>query len=481
LLEQYSDLVKSVPKYERYSTVDELDENSRNLAKRFPGKVKYYQCGVARNGEPIRVLKIGEGKLNALLYGFPHANEPVGSLMIDHFAKALAEDDDLRQSLGFTWYLVKAIDVVGARRNEGWFSQPHDPAGRALSGFRWPQSEEVEWTFPVEYKTMHWTKPPPETRTLMRLQCEIKFDFINCLQDQGAGGVMYCVSDPCPELYAIYQEIAMKDGLQLHQAGGSWYSGTYIRMANGIYKHGVAETYYDYIVDRERMIATGGCAPLIGSHVARGINPEDVLNHGTPIFGYAKTVNPNVFVHQCEVSRGLYHTNNPKYYSFEESDATLADVSLSLFAVIEEWTKSVEETYQKARPYLTSSSVESMDASTRKTWDDIKGGKREAETDPLLRKKATWGEKLSIPLETELGGMMALGRLFKILQNEYWREGSYKARLEPLIEETKTKMEQWHERMKRNEYKAVPIRDLVACELAANIAAADYLRKKSGK
>lgn len=475
--EEYSDVLKNVPDYKKYLTVDENNRNSHELAKKFPDKVEHYQLGIARNGEPMMVLKVGDGKLNALVYSFSHSNEPVGSLTTDHFSRLLAEDDDLQKKLGFTWYFIKAADVVGARQNEVWFDDPTDLINRSIHNYRTPRSEECEWGYPVEYKTYKWDRSPPESKSMMRLLYEVRFDLIHCCQDQSAGGTLQTVSDPCPELYPLYQKIINKYNLQLHQAGGSWYSGTYKKLADGIYTHGIIETFYEYICNREKLIAEG-YEPVIGAYIPRGANPEDVLINGDPLFGFSKTINPDVFMHQCEVSRGLYNENDSKYYSFEESDATLADVSLSLLALTEEITDSKEGLFSNVREYLPSESIVRIENDLRGNRAIIEGGRNEAEKDPLLKRSATLGEKLSIPLETERYGLDAFGGLYRQIAFDYWRRDSYKAKLGRCLEEIKDEMNAWYKRMKNNGYEDVSIKRLVSCQIEANLLAAEYVRKK---
>ncbi|RKX50622.1 MAG: peptidase, partial [Thermotoga sp.] len=100
-------LVENVPDFHSFMTVDELNESSKKLADTYPDKVKLMEIGKSRDGDPILCLKIGDGDLKALLYAFPHPNEPVGSLMLDYLSWKLVEDDELRKTFNFTWYIVK--------------------------------------------------------------------------------------------------------------------------------------------------------------------------------------------------------------------------------------------------------------------------------------------------------------------------------------------------------------------------------------
>jgi len=46
------------------------------LAKEQSEVVKVLDLGRSAGGDPIKCLKIGEGKYHALVYGFPNSEEP---------------------------------------------------------------------------------------------------------------------------------------------------------------------------------------------------------------------------------------------------------------------------------------------------------------------------------------------------------------------------------------------------------------------
>jgi hypothetical protein len=73
------------------------------------------KIGETGDGRPISYLKIGNGSKNALLFAFPHPNEPIGSMTVEYLSKYLAENLDTVDELGYTWYLIKAIDPDRAR------------------------------------------------------------------------------------------------------------------------------------------------------------------------------------------------------------------------------------------------------------------------------------------------------------------------------------------------------------------------------
>lgn len=49
----------------------------------------------------------------------------------------------------------------------------------------------MEWTFPVDYKELHFHDPLPETQALMNIIDEIKPEFMYSLHNAGFGGSFF--------------------------------------------------------------------------------------------------------------------------------------------------------------------------------------------------------------------------------------------------------------------------------------------------
>jgi len=166
---RYSRIVSDVPDYKTFLTVDELKDSSRRLTEEYPDRVSRITIGTSRNGEAIECLKIGEGRYKALLFGTPHPNEPVGSMMLDYLSRRLAKEDEPLGSLDFTWYLVKCADPDGTRLNEGWLKGPFTLINYIKNFYRPPHFQQVEWSFPIDYKTVRFDSLLPETKALMNI------------------------------------------------------------------------------------------------------------------------------------------------------------------------------------------------------------------------------------------------------------------------------------------------------------------------
>jgi len=210
------EVVDKVPEYKEFLTVDELNKSADALADEFD-VVKKVKIGESGDGRPISYLKIGDGPKNALLFAFPHPNEPIGSMTVEYLSRYLVENPETVEELGYTWYLIKAIDPDGAALNEGWFKGDFTPLKYAQNYYRPPMHEQMEWTFPVEYKNLKFDSPPPETRALMGLIDKVKPEFMFSLHNAGFCGVYYYISHPNDALYPQYEKLVDSQYLPLHR------------------------------------------------------------------------------------------------------------------------------------------------------------------------------------------------------------------------------------------------------------------------
>ncbi|HHX28725.1 MAG TPA: zinc carboxypeptidase [Firmicutes bacterium] len=212
----YERLVKSVPDYKVFLTVDEMDESTRQLATEHPDCVKVFEAGRSRENHSILCLKIGDGPQNALIFGCPHPNEPIGSMLLEHFARSLAEDPELRKDLGFTWYIIKCWDVDGAKLNENWFKGPFTLRNYIGNIYRPAGFEQVDWTFPVDYKELHFHDVLPETKAMMNLIDDVKPRFIYSLHNAGFGGVYWYMSAPTTDIFEDLRKVPVKYKVPVH-------------------------------------------------------------------------------------------------------------------------------------------------------------------------------------------------------------------------------------------------------------------------
>jgi hypothetical protein len=170
----FSEILDNIPDWERYYTVDELHRRTLDLVSEYPGKVELLDLGKSTEGETIECLKIGDGRYNALVHGFPNSEEPYGGNVLDNFSRALVENDGIREELDYTWYLVKCSDPDAARRNEGFHKGSLTPLNFSLNYYRTPYSITPDGCFPIRFGPLDLDSPVPETLALMKVLDRVK-------------------------------------------------------------------------------------------------------------------------------------------------------------------------------------------------------------------------------------------------------------------------------------------------------------------
>ena len=190
----FQKLIDTIPDYKGFFTVDEMDNSSKRLAEQYPECVSITEIGKSGSGNPLYCLKIGHGERNALFLGCPHPNEPIGAALLEHFTWSLAANKELQDELGYTCYVVKAWDCDGVRLNEKWLKGPFTITNYSRTFYRPAGFKQVDWTFPIDYKELHFNNAIPETRAVMRLIDEIRPSFIYSLHNAGFGGVYWYIS-----------------------------------------------------------------------------------------------------------------------------------------------------------------------------------------------------------------------------------------------------------------------------------------------
>ena len=131
-------------------------------------------------------------------------------------SRLLCERSDLREQLDCTFLIVKASDPDGLALNEGWFKGAFSPLKYALNYYRPPQDEQVEWGFPIHYKTLHFTTPPAETQAVMQLMEQYRPAFLYSLHNASFCGVYFYVSRCLPTLFPQLHQLVADHALPLH-------------------------------------------------------------------------------------------------------------------------------------------------------------------------------------------------------------------------------------------------------------------------
>jgi Zinc carboxypeptidase len=242
--DELADVLARVPDYRRFETWATLRQRMAALAREFPGIARWETVGQSTEGRPIDLLTVGHGRRRVLCVGVPHPNEPIGTLTIDFLTRALCEDDALRARLDVTLHAIPVADPDGFVLNEGWFDGDFTPLHYARHFYRPPHREQVEWSFPVDYRTLRFSTPTPETQTVMRVMERVRPNVHYSLHNAGFCGVYFYVSHDRPALHSPLHALVESQGLPLHRGEPEV---PYLRtLAPAVYAlFGIADTY-DY-------------------------------------------------------------------------------------------------------------------------------------------------------------------------------------------------------------------------------------------
>ena len=434
-------------------SVDELDRSSRELAKDHPDKVSLLELGKSRNGHEMLGLKIGNGRHNALVYGFPNPEEPVGGLVTEYFSKALATQKEL-EKLDYTWYIIKCIDPDGAKLAQGYLKGPYTPYNFALNYYRTPVPACGEDNFPYRYGDLDLNRPTPETLALMKIMRGKSFDFISSLHNMAMGfGITFQVSEPCPALYARFHHLAMSNGIFLRKRVGFMF-------APGVQLGKYFTPVANYIQLREE-----------------NKSPRREVT-GAYVLEYARITNPFCFMMVPEVAPWY----DPRCFDDSPSETTLADVLQDTSTKIKETTKLAVDTYESVKPLLTVPSpfremVEEVVEDTRHPKVDI------IDPDPVaspeeLRRPVPTSYKIAAEGRIDVVRMVRLGPVIRML--EYQIQKVSNAKLVSAKEALVKKLDEYNAIvLKKYNIRHFPLKNMVSMNLGSILYSADYAKHKT--
>ncbi len=450
-IDNLTTILDTVPDYQVFLTVDELKASSSRLAAQYPDVVEVRQVGSSRQGEAIEVLKIGDGAKTALLFAMPHPNEPIGSMMLEVLSARLAEDSALRDALGYTWYLIKCVDPDGTRLNEGWFKGPFSVTNYARNFYRPPSFEQVEWTFPIEYETLHFDDPLPETQALMSLLEEIKPDFIYSLHNSGFGGAYFYMSEDAKSLYEQFYAVVEGQDLPLHLGEPEMpYATAY---AKAVYAFPPVSEMYDFLKEQT------------------GKDPAEILKGGTSSIDYAgRFCDPFGLV--CEVP----YFYNAAIHDTSPSDMMRRDAILQGLAGAKAELWVLQEQYAAVEQELTiSSPFRVAIEETLRTWPEHMAAQENwARTDPKTERQATVAEKLDSLVIGRFYRLLSLGMFVRLLEAQIAATGESPVLTSALAAATDLFEEHSGALEADLDYSVIPIQKLVRVQLGSALLAAEY-------
>lgn len=434
-------------------TVDELNASSHALAEQYPDLVSIRVIGQTRHGDPIELITIAGGPLQAFVFGGPHPNEPIGTMTIEYLTRRLCEDAALREEMGFTWHFIKCIDSDGMRLNEGWFKGPFTPTNYARNFFRPAPFDQVEWTFPIDYKTLHFNSPLPETRVLMQVIDEIQPQLIYSLHNAGFGGVYYYASGGDDALFQQFHEIPewFNLALDLGEPEVS-YAET---LAPAIYKWLSSSKAYDYLADN-------------------GVeDPAAVIASGASSAEYAEKYGSYMLVVE------LPYYDDPRVNDQSQSDMLRRDAILHGLDLQEESDDWIQSQMDAVKEKLT---LETPISRAVTAFVGMGKAYRQAErqwaqTSEDTNRPATQAEVFSNLLIPRFYRLLILGMFARMMDDEVASGnadpaiGAAQASARARLAEQSASLES------ALNYRALPIQALVGVQVCAGLATAAYLRQ----
>lgn len=244
----------SLPELDGYPTVDDLLERIEALRTEFPELLTRRRVGTSRLGEPIMeyTLREGEGegrRVRCLVVGGIHPNEPIGSHTVIRLLDDLLRDASLRERLATDWHVIPCIDPDSMRLNEGWFDDPFDAETYFRNFYRPPGREQVEWTFPIDYKQKYFDATLPETQALQRVIDELRPDLYIPLHNSETGGAYYYLSPAARDLAPLLHRLPAELGIPLHL--GEPEAAHLAELAPAVFASGAAEDAYEWRVQND--------------------------------------------------------------------------------------------------------------------------------------------------------------------------------------------------------------------------------------
>jgi hypothetical protein len=444
-------ILEDVPNYQVFLSVDELKASTHRLATAYPDTVEILPIGRSRQGDPIDAIKIGDGPKRALLFAMPHPNEPVGSMMLEYLSLGLAKDEALCKSLGYTWYLVKCIDPDGTRLNEGWFKGPLSVENYARHYYRPPAHQQVAWTFPIEYKTLHFDDPPPETQALMGLIEKVRPDFMYSLHNSDFGGVYFYIWEEAPPLYKLFHKLVESQGLPLHQ--GESERPYEIEFATAIYKDNSISAEYDYLEERT------------------DTDPAEIITGGTFSFEYARHF-CDPFTLICEAPF-FYH---PAIGDTSQSDMMRRDVLLQAIEETKEDLKLLKGLYDGVESELTVPSPfrDAIEETLKRSGAELAAEESWSRANPETTKRATLAEEYDSLVLGRAERLPRLGMFLRLLDAQIAATGQSNS-LSSAADQAKAAFEAHAAELEAElDYTVVPIQKLVRVQLGSALLAADH-------
>ena len=455
---ELQEILKQIPNYKEFMTIAELDGSSKKLAQDFD-HVELKEIGKSRGERTIYCLKIGEGKKNALLFAFPHPNEPIGSMSLEFLSQFLAKNPEFTKLTGYIWYLIKAIDIDGAILNEGWFKGDFNPLKYAKNYYRPAPFEQVEWSFPIDYKKLKFETPPPETQALMHLINKLKPKFMYSLHNSGFGGVYFYVSRGIGNLFANLVSFVKREHLPLHLGEPE---APYIKkLHDGIFQMFGVQKQYDYIE-------------------TKGIeNPQEFITYGTSSYDYLKRIaSEENFTLVCEM---------PYFYHNSIEDTTLTeferrDLRMQSLEYMKNISIHAKKIFRHIKKFCDKSSriYTAVEGYIRITRPSLELEINVTKTSSMYEGKATVSQAFDLNVSSRYYYLLIISMIVRLCEEAI----SIHPEKEIEITKIKNNLEKWIEQkikelLSDTKFEVIPIQKLVRVQIGSAFITLENLSKIS--
>ncbi len=422
-------LLQSVHNYKEFLTVAQIN---RRLEQVVP-KHALITLGHSDEGHPIKAAKLGNGKKQAIIFGFPHPNETVGPLTCFELIKLIKSIPYLQNE--FTWYVIPCGDPDGAKLNEGWFKGRFSLKKYIYHFYRSKASLQLDWSFPFKYKN---------TEAIAKLIKKVKPDLIYPLHNAGFNGIYFYVSKPMRETY--YRSVLnLAKALKLPLDHGEPEFQFVKKLKGPIFLDFTIKDYYEY-------------------YKRLGHDPKRFIDCGTDSVDFARTFNPNVLGLVAEVPY-LYDKKLESNISSKHTRRTC----------ITEGLDAAYETYEFIDDILHRDGVNTHSLFYDLLRSVVDEGKQHIKAVRVhiraksFAKTATKAEALSARAVTRFYAGLALGELHRLLLESPHAPSTYRRMTQQKINEFIAYFD------KHTNMKAFDIKRLVQLQLGFLLISLDYL------
>ncbi|MBP2351053.1 hypothetical protein JOF29_002136 [Kribbella aluminosa] len=441
-----------VPDLTSFPGVDEINARLDALAQRHPELVTRRRIGTSRLGDPITMYSIGEGPDQALVYAGVHPNEPIGFWTAIQLAADLCADPDLRATC--RWNIIGCIDPDGTRLNEGWFAGPFTRVHYGANFHRPAPAEQVEWSFPFQYKNAYFDQVMPETLALMRVIDELKPIIAVSLHNTELGGVYYYVTAELDGFVDDLHAVAASFGLPLDL--GEPETPVARPIGPAVYEMISAKESYDY-AERLGLPTPNESGSSSAAYAER---------HGT-----------------VTVVAELPHWTHPAADDRTPTDTSYRMLLADAADELERNLLALHEIFTEARPYLSDDSqlvrgtAAFLPYLLRRPERDRR---RAAGIDP--GRLATVAEAFSLRDTNRMFRLRYGGMLVRAIEGEIARGGAAAALYAP-AERLRKLYGEWQAEAASldPELRTIPIKDLVGVQYAAALALLDAVRRRTDR